>query len=126
MISGLWKMGVVLFDRRSGKEIAKIRTTREAGEFLLDKWSGERCASYRKAVVTCVTAMRGDALHETAATAFISAIIQANYGFNFFEAYWDVFDLEISRAADAVFKEDYSLFAAQIPAAQEQAPNASH
>ncbi|WP_137156346.1 DUF982 domain-containing protein [Rhizobium sp. FKL33] len=126
MISGLWKMGVVLHDRRSGKEIARIRTTREAGEFLLDKWSGERCASYRKAVVTCVSAMRGESLHESAATAFISAIIQANYGFNFFEAYWDVFDLEISRAADAVFEEEYSFWSAQQPAVPAQPASAQH
>lgn len=126
MISGLWKMGVILQDRRTGNEIAKIRTTREAGEFLLDKWAGERCASYRKAVVTCVSAMRGETLHEVAATAFISAIIQANYGFAFFDAYWDVFDLEISRAADAVFEEEYSFWSAQQPRAQPQASGAAH
>ncbi|MDH6269879.1 hypothetical protein M2360_005311 [Rhizobium sp. SG_E_25_P2] len=126
MINGLWKMGVVLHDRRSGKEVAKIRTTREAGEFLLDKWSGERCASYQKAVVSCVSAMRGESLHESAATAFISAVIQANYGFNFFEAYWDVFDLEISRAADAVFQEDYTFWTAQQKQGPSLAANASH
>lgn len=126
MISGLWKMGVALHDRRTGKEIAKIRTTREAGEFLLDKWSGERCASYRKAVVACVAAMRGENLHEAAATAFISAVIQANFGFNFFEAYWDVFDLEISRAADAVFEEEYSFWHTQQGLSQNQGAGVSH
>jgi hypothetical protein len=102
-------MGVALHDRRTGQEIAKIRTTREAGSFLLDRWSGERCAAYRKAVVSCVSAMRGEDLHEVAATAFISAVIQANFGFNFFEAYWDVFDLEIARATDEMFEQDVAL-----------------
>lgn len=126
MISGLWKMGVALHDRRTGSEVAKIRTTREAGAFLLDKWTGERNAAYHKAVVTCVSAMRGENLHESAATAFISAIIQANYGFNFFEAYWDVFDLEISRAADAVYKEEYSHWSAQQRVAPSPIIDARH
>jgi hypothetical protein len=126
MISGLWKMGVILQDRRSGNEVARIRTTREAGEFLLDKWAGERCASYRKAVVTCVSAMRGESLHEMAATAFISAVIQANYGFAFFDAYWDVFDLEISRAADAVFEEEYSVWTAQERAGHSHGAGIPH
>jgi hypothetical protein len=110
MTKHAWRSGVLLGGAGIDGQTVRIADTRAAAEFLLSRWSRERNAAYLRAVRACADAMKGKTSPADAAAAFVSAAVEARYDINVFDAFWDEFDAEISRAAEALIAVDLPLW----------------
>ncbi|MDH6269880.1 hypothetical protein M2360_005312 [Rhizobium sp. SG_E_25_P2] len=107
----MWQSGVLLGGAGLDGQTIRIADTRTAAEFLLSGWARDRKDAYLRAVRACAQALKGQIPHSTAAATFVSAAVEARYEINVFDAFWDDFDAEISRAAEELIAADFPYWA---------------
>ncbi|MCV3766713.1 DUF982 domain-containing protein [Rhizobium sp. TRM95796] len=111
MTRHMWQSGVLLGGAGLDGRTVRIADTRAAAEFLLSGWGRERKDAYLRAVRACAQALKGQIPHAAAAATFVSAAVEARYEINVFDAFWDDFDAEISRAAQELIEADFPYWA---------------
>lgn len=57
---------------------SRISDTRDAANYLLDRWTKERTPAYCAAIRMCAKAIKGEASHEGAYISFMAAVREAN------------------------------------------------
>lgn len=72
-----WENVLILRNPSGRSKPYAIRSTWDAATFLLDHWPAARDATYRRAVITCLSAMKGETTHEAAAAALTVAAMAA-------------------------------------------------
>lgn len=75
MKSGSWDNTVTIELGGRIKTYARISTTRGAASYLIDMWPGPRDAAYKRAIVSCTQALKGEVNDEAAFNSFVQAAL---------------------------------------------------
>jgi hypothetical protein len=111
-----WEKIVTLRPLGTDSPAISINNSKSAAHVLLKAWPARRGKSYRRAVLSCSAALRGEATHELAQWAFIVAAMEAAIPYEIV----DRLDAEIAAVCREIMREKIPQPAALF--AQPQVP----
>lgn len=77
-MAGNWSSTVTIETGKAADAYARIQSTHDAANYLLNDWAKERSPIYCAAIRTCAKAIRGEISHEAAYITFMAAVREAN------------------------------------------------
>ena len=76
-MGGIWSSTVTIETGKAADAYARIQSTHDAANYLLNDWAKERSSIYCAAIRACAKAIRGEMSHEAAYITFMAAVREA-------------------------------------------------
>ena len=110
-----WDKIVVLHLKEQGSRSLSVKDSKHAAWLLLNWWPDKRGKSYRRAVLNCSAALRGQGPNDIAQWSFVVAAMEAAISYEVM----DRFDTEIAAICRELLEDEEMLREQSTPATGE-------